>query len=50
MKHAAIVIGILGMVFAAGEPVSWNLPVGVAMILAAWGLYEISERREKARR
>jgi hypothetical protein len=47
MKHIAILIGIVGMVFAAGEPVSWNLPVGVGMILAAWGLYEIADRKER---
>ena len=47
MKKVAIFIGILGLVFAAGEPVSWNLPVGVAMILAAWGLYELADRKER---
>ena len=47
MKHIAIAIGIVGLVFAAGEPMRWNLPVGVGMILSAWGLYEIADRREK---
>lgn len=47
MKHIAIVIGIVGLVFAAGEPVSWNLPVGVGMILAAWVLYELADRKER---
>ena len=28
MKHVAIAIGIVGLVFAAGEPMRWNLPVG----------------------
>ena len=46
MKKVAILIGIIGLVFAAGEPMRWNLPVGVGMILAAWGLYELADRRE----
>lgn len=47
MKQVAIAIGIVGLVFAAGEPIRWNLPVGVGMILAAWALYELADRREK---
>ena len=47
MKTAAIVIGAVGLVFAAGEPVSWNLPVGVAMIIAAGIMYEVKNRKEK---
>ena len=47
MKHIAIAIGIVGLVFAAGEPMRWNLTVGVGMILAAWVLYEVADRREK---
>ena len=47
MKTAAIVIGAVGLVFAAGEPVSWNLPFGVAMIIAAGIMYEVKDRKEK---
>lgn len=47
MKHIAILIGIVGLVFAAGETMRWNLPVGVGMILAAWGLYELADRKER---
>ena len=47
MKHIAILIGIVGLVFAAGEPMRWNLPVGVGMILAAWVLYELADRKER---
>ena len=47
MKTAAIVIGAVGLVFAAGEPVSWNLPVGVAMIIAAGIMYEVKDRKER---
>lgn len=47
MKKVAIVIGIIGLVFAAAEPMRWNLPVGVGMILAFWGLYSLAARKEK---
>ena len=47
MKHIAILIGIVGLVFAAGEPMRWNLPVGVGMILAAGIMYEVKDRKEK---
>lgn len=47
MKKVAIAIGIVGLVFAAGEPMRWNIPAGVGMILAAWALYEIAERKER---
>ena len=47
MKHIAILIGIVGLVFAAGEPMRWNLPVGVGMILAAWALYEFADHKER---
>lgn len=50
MKKVAISIGIVGLVFAAGEPMRWNLPVGVGMILAAWAIYEIADRKEKKER